>query len=249
MPRSSAKPLVFAASVLALLVCRGASAEPSFCDDEAATQSLSLSLGRPSQGSLLGAAALVDSPFARVLPERHAARCLNYAAPRLVRALMRAGALVQGRIPGSPPLGVGDLSRAHGGSIRPYSKSHQSGRDADLAFYAMTSGKPEPLTDLVAFGNDLRAKSSEKLVFDARRNWTLVRGLLEDPEIEVRWLFIAPALAQALLDEAQRQQANEALLSRAAATLHQPSDAPLHDNHLHLRIRCSSEERARGCQD
>jgi penicillin-insensitive murein endopeptidase len=162
---------------------------------------------------------------------------------------MRAGALVQGSVPGSPPLGVGDLSRAQGGSIRPYSKSHQSGRDADLAFYAVTSGKPESLTDLVAFGSDLRAKTGDELMFDVRRNWVLVRGLLEDPEIDVRWLFIAPALARALIEEAQRSHASEALRSRAAATLHQPSDAPLHDNHLHVRIRCSTEERARGCED
>jgi penicillin-insensitive murein endopeptidase len=191
---------------------------------------------------------LDDSVFAAVLPRRHRQRCLRFGTPRLVRALQRAGAQVHERMPGSPPLGVGNLSRSAGGPLWPYSKSHQSGRDADLAPYQVDAdGRPVPAEDLVTFGPDLRSASGR--VFDVPRTWLLVRALLEDSSIEVKWLFISRPLRRALLEEAQRQKAPPLVISRAERVLHQPSDAPPHDDHLHLRIRCTAAERALGCRD
>jgi penicillin-insensitive murein endopeptidase len=184
-----------------------------------------------------------------MLPERHERRCLNFGTARLVRALARAAQTVQARHPGSPPLGVGDLSRAQGGPIAPYSKSHQSGRDADLAFYATNAkGAPVPASDLVHFDAAGRAEKDRALTFDARRTWTLVEALLDDATIRVEWLFISQPLRALLLDEGKRQGASGTLLARAAQVLHQPSDAPPHADHLHLRILCTDEERRSGCR-
>jgi penicillin-insensitive murein endopeptidase len=225
--------------------------EPSFCG-EVPLADKAASVGKVNRGHLRGAVELQDTSAVRVLPLRHKARCLNWSTPRMVRALEHAGATVQQRIPGSPALGVGDLSRARGGSIVPLSHSHQSGRDADLAFYQLDQhGQPTPALDLFHFDEHGRANLDDgsTLQFDAPRNWALVRALLEDSSIEVRFVFISEPLRTLLLDEARREGTPAELLARASALLHQPNDAPPHDDHLHLRIRCTREERLSGCSD
>ncbi len=205
------------------------------------------SIGRPSRGRLEGAVRLVESDSVRILPRRHRGRCLDWATPRLVAALERAGRKVRERHPGSPPLSVGNLSAARGGPIPPYSRSHQCGRDADLAFYQLDEkGSPVSPEDLSSFDEKLRSLTRR---FDVRRNWALVQALLEDDQIEVKWLFVSRPLKAALLAEGRRTGADEALLAKAKQLLHQPSDAPPHDDHFHLRIRCTASERRRGCSD
>lgn len=222
-------------------------AASSYCSDEPRPASRSASFGRASRGWLKGGVPLVDGASARVLPRRHKERCLHYGTERLVRALARAGAEVQARYEDSPPLGVGDLSRAAGGPIPPYSRSHQSGRDADLAFYVLEQGRSVPADDLVRIGPSLKDPDG-RLVFDVARNWRLVEALLSDDTIEVRWLFVSEPLKRALLDEAKRRGAAQAMLEKAAQVLHQPSDAPPHDDHFHLRIGCAPGERQSGCE-
>lgn len=228
-------------AVLLAIASPAGAREPSFCG-ETADGSVSVSLGVPSNGGVAGAVRFVDTPTARVLPLRHRARCLSWGTARLVRALTLAGAAVAGRHPRSPPLGVGNIGRARGGPI-PYSQSHQAGRDADLAFYLLDrAGKPVAATDLVTIGDDLRG-------LDVPRTWSLVEALVEDPTIEIRWIFVSTAIRGALLDEGGRSGASRRTLRRAGDVLHQPSDAPPHDDHLHLRIRCTPGERRGGCRD
>lgn len=239
---------MYATLLLHALVVQLLSAS-QFCHEQPSEAAHSLSLGRPAEGRLQGAVALIDSATARVLPHRHAARCLRFGTARLVHALHEASARVQQLIPHTPPLGVGDLARAQGGPILPYSRSHQSGRDADVGFYAHSpDGRPVVANDLLRFTQRLRTIDGTAM-FDVQRNWQLVRALLEAPDIEVQWLFVAPFIVQALLREAERDGAPSSLLSRARALLHQPSDAKLHDDHLHIRIRCNDAERLAGCVD
>lgn len=232
-------------SLLALLVL---SADPSFCT-ETPTAAPSASHGRPARGSVDGAAALTESAAVRVLPKRHKARCLSWGTVRLVTAIPAAGDAVRAAVPGSPPLGVGNIGRPRGGSLAPYSHSHQAGRDADLAFYATDAdGLAVPAEDLEHFDDALRSRESTHR-FDVRRNWALAAALLSNPDIDVKWLFVSDALKTALLAEGRRQHAGAALLKRAGEVLHQPSDAPPHDDHFHLRIRCTAAERKVDCRD
>jgi penicillin-insensitive murein endopeptidase len=204
-------------------------AEPTFCGEQP-IPAQSLSVGRSSQGKILGAQALESNEAVRTLPRRHVRRCLNWGTPRLVSALRRAAEAVRQASPGSPPLGVGDLSRARGGPIPPYSRSHQSGRDADLAFYQLDEkGQPVPAEDLLSF--DARGHAERgKRRFDARRNWLLVRALLEDREVDVQWLFVSRPLREALLAEARRLNEPARLIERAERVLHQPTDSRPHDD-------------------
>jgi murein endopeptidase len=235
------------ALALALKAAPALAKEPTFCGEEPTPHAQSLSIGRASNGQLLGARPLESTEAVRVLPRRHVRRCLNWGAPRLVAALHRAAEAVRKHSPDSPPLGVGDLSKARGGPIRPYSRSHQSGRDVDLAFYQLDEqGRPIPAEDLLSF--DARGHADKgRRRFDARRNWLLVRALLEDKEVDVQWMFISRPLRKALLEEARRLKEPAHLLERAERVLHQPSDSGPHDDHFHVRIRCTPEERAAGC--
>lgn len=231
------------ATVLTLLVL----AEPSFCD-ERPTKGESASQGRPSRGRVDGAVQLTESGAVRVLPRRHRERCTAWGTPRLVGALERAGRVVQRTVKDSPALGIGNIGRPRGGSLAPYSKSHQAGRDADLAFYVLDAHGPVAAEDLEHFDGSLRSPDGA-LRFDVARNWALVAALLEDDSVEVKWLFVSNALRARLLAHARQMSADPALLRRAEACLHQPSDAPPHDDHFHLRIRCTSRERTDGCVD
>lgn len=231
--------------VLVLLVV---AADPTFCDERPTTASAA-SHGKPAHGTVDGAVALTGSDAVRVLPKRHRERCLAWGTPRLISALEAAGREVQRRVERSPALGVGNIGRARGGSLAPYSKSHQAGRDCDLAFYRLDAvGRPIEAEDLEHFDASLRSPDGA-LRFDVARNWALVAALLEDERIEVKWLFVSDALKAALLAHARKVKADAALVRLAGERLHQPSDAPPHDDHFHLRIRCTPDERTGGCVD
>ncbi len=220
-------------------------AEPDFCG-EAPEPGAPASIGKPQDGRLVGGVPFLDSADARILPIRHVRRCIRFGTPRLVAALTNAGARVRKEHPGSPPLGVGNLSRAQGGPIRFYSRSHQVGRDVDVAFYPLDAqGRSIAAEDLPRYDAELRAPGDLRL--DVPRNWTLVQALLEDATLDVEWLFVSEAIKAALLAHARQVGAPTELLQRAEQALHQPSDAPPHDDHLHLRIRCTEEERKTGC--
>lgn len=221
-------------------------ASPTFCG-EAPLEGPPRSIGRPSKGSVSGAISLTERDGVQVLPVRHRRRCLTWATPRLVSALERAGAEVQRRVPDSPPLGIGNLGRARGGSLAPYSKSHQAGRDGDLSFYFRNESRPVPPDDLHHVGAGLR--TDDGLTFDTARNWALVASLIEDESIDIEWLFVGEAIKAELLRYATEAKAPAATVRAAQALLHQPSDAPPHDDHFHLRIRCTAAERKSGCTD
>lgn len=222
-------------------------ADPTFCDEQP-TKDPAASHGKPARGSVDGAVALTESGAVRVLPKRHRVRCLSWGTPRLIGALEAAGRAVQQRVEGSPALGVGNIGRARGGSLAPYSKSHQAGRDCDLAFYRLDARGPVAAEDLDHFDASLKSPDGA-LRFDVARNWALVAALLEDEHIEVKWLFVSDALKAALLAHARKVKADPALVRVASERLHQPSDAPPHDDHFHLRVRCTSAERTGGCVD
>jgi penicillin-insensitive murein endopeptidase len=224
-----------------LVSLAGGAHAASYCR-EAPTTSASMSYGAPSNGRVEGAEKFDDTEFARILPDRHRARCLFWGTKRLVRAIARAGESVARQLPGSPPLGVGNIGRARGGGIS-FSRSHHAGRDADLAFYFLDrAGKPVAATDLRIVDGRLSG-------LDVPRTWTLVAALLEDDSIEVQRLFVSRSIKQALLEEGRRRAVSESTLAKATRALHQPSDAPPHDDHLHLRIRCSAAEARVGCRE
>ena len=208
----------------------------------------SLSLGTIRSGSLRRPASLPIEGDHHQIIERHQSRNTNYGTQELVDAIESAARQVYQEHQGAP-LRVGNLGFRRGGRI-PWSSSHQAGRDADLAFYAVNGdGKSVPTPDLIGFDDLGRAEDHDDLYFDIPRNWALVRALLTDQTIKVQWLFVSLGLKNLLLLHALEIGEPLDLVRRASKVLHQPTDAPPHHDHLHLRIGCSQADRLQGCLD
>ena len=222
----------------------------------------SLSWGTHAHGALLGGVALpVEGDGYQVHPDWRA-RGRTFAIEELVGGLTRVFARVEHVAPGGVAY-VGDLSLRRGGDSSLH-RSHESGRDVDIFYYAADrDGNPlSTLPAMLRFADDGTAvawsagKTGRRIReplpnvhLDLGRTWTLVASLLSDPIMEVQWIFVHKPLAELLLQEAEQEQADPALVARAREILHQPTDARPHDDHMHVRVFCPAPSRMFGCAD
>jgi len=220
----------------------------------------SVAMGNFNNGALRRGRKLPDEGPGFVVPTIWRERGANYGTDEIVSAIMRAAKRVAKEHPGGT-LGVADIAMKGGGESKLH-RSHENGHDADLIYYAVDEeGQPiAPVSAMPRYGAGLRSLTVRATPgvtfeeftprkFDVRRNWALVRALLEDPEIEIQFLFIHNRLRNVLLQHARDRRENEELIERAEAVLKQPGDTLPHDDHLHLRIYCSPSDRALGCRD
>jgi len=222
----------------------------------------SASIGTHADGTLRHPALLPLEGDGYVVPTPWRARHANYATEEVVSAVVRASRDVARSDPGGVAA-IGDLSRRAGGGSAEH-KSHQSGRDFDVFFYgvdrdgrailpgdAMFHFAPDGRAVRWSPPHGVRAPAGAvpSVRFDARRNWAFVRALVSDPENEVQWIFTHRALAAALLHEATLQGDDPALVARASFIMKQPSDAEVHDDHMHVRLYCAPADRRLGCVD
>lgn len=217
--------------------------------DDDRTLEGSLSVGTVSNGTVRRPVALEEKGDHHSIIERHRSRRTRWGTREMIELLETTAENVAEAHPDST-LRVGNIGRRGGGDI-PWSSSHNSGRDADLAFYCERAedGEPVEAPDLVRFDAQGRAVSEAGLVFDVERNWTLVSSLLTHPKVDIQWLFISEPLKRKLLEHAREEGEPAELIHRASKVLHQPSDAPPHADHLHLRITCPQQDRLEGCLD
>jgi penicillin-insensitive murein endopeptidase len=186
----------------------------------------------------------------------------DYGTDQLVEAVVRASRTVARQAPGGMAA-IGDLSRRGGGGSIEH-RSHQSGRDVDVFFYAVNvAGRPMPpggvMMHFDRLGRAVRWSPPKGAVapkrpvpdarFDVRRNWAFIRALLQDPEVEVQWIFAQRDLTTRLLQQSVAEGDDPALRARAAQIVRQPSDSEVHDDHMHIRIYCDPSDRAVGCSD
>jgi penicillin-insensitive murein endopeptidase len=226
------------------------------------TDGSSASVGSFNHGALRRGARLPFTGEGYVVPNLWRERQSNYATDELVTAITHAAMRVHREYPGSL-LNIGDMSQKRGGDSVLH-RSHENGRDADLIYYAVDAqGRPALAADSMPRYPywDGRARQPEKQEhgvvygpfsprwFDVPRNWALVRALLEEPSIELQYLFIHARLRDKLLAYAAARGEDPLLLERAEVILHQPGDSAPHDDHLHVRIFCAEDDRAFGCSD
>ncbi|MBN8612819.1 MAG: penicillin-insensitive murein endopeptidase [Deltaproteobacteria bacterium] len=207
----------------------------------------SASIGFAFRGRLRRAVHLDESALIRHAGEYRAGGNF-YGTTELVGLLERAAAQVSRRLPGAR-LSVGELSRQSGGPI-PGHRSHQNGRDVDIAFY-MLDGAQHPY-DPYAFAAFDRLghgiTPNESLTFDDARNWELVARLVADADARVQYIFVADTLKQRLLRTARRRRAPSRVITRAEAVMVQPAHGHPHRNHFHVRIYCPPGDRP-ACED
>lgn len=206
----------------------------------------SVSVGSTSRGYFRSPVALpAQGPGYKLVREPTAA----FGTARMIGFLQRVAKAVKPRPGAGPDLRVGDISLEGGGRIEGHG-SHRAGRDADILYFARNAAGA--IADVGAMRFDRFGQGTldgAHYRFDTARNWALVKAMLTDRDVEVQWIFCSHGLKVLLLEEALAQGEDLELVRRAAWILHRPSNAPPHDNHLHVRIFCSAEERSFGCLD
>jgi penicillin-insensitive murein endopeptidase len=175
----------------------------------------------------------------------------HWGLPRFTEAIARAARVVAVERPGAT-LCAGDLStRSGGGPLAPHF-SHRSGVDADLLFYVTTvEGAPVESPGFVRFGADAigRDESHARLLrLDVERQWLLVKTLIEDPEARIQWIFVSDVVQAMLVDWALARGDSTETIRRAREVMLQPHPGGVHDDHIHVRTMCSSDEIVAGCE-
>jgi penicillin-insensitive murein DD-endopeptidase len=172
-----------------------------------------------------------------------------FGTKRMVGLIERAAAAVRRGAGPGPLLKVGDLSLQNGGRIEGHG-SHRAGRDADLLYFARdASGRPADVGAMRYSRTGEGELDGRRYHLDTARTWALVKALLTDSEVEVQWIFCSHGIKVLLLEEALAEGEDLELVRRAAWILHRPTNARPHDDHMHVRIFCSAEERSLGCAD
>lgn len=186
---------------------------------EPETGPVSLSIGSPDAGLLVNPVALPESAFWTI---RNPVE--TYGTAETITYIQRAIETVQLQFPDSPPLVVGDISRADGGRLNRH-KSHQSGRDVDLGFYYR-----------LGTAGDFRSADARNL--DVPRTWALVKALAAETDVER--IFVDRSI-QRLLQAQARELGEEAWFDDLAGRARHGRDAILqherrHRDHLHVRF-------------
>ncbi len=164
---------------------------------------------------------------------------MRWGLPTLVNMIDRAARAVNKRFPGSV-LDIGDMSQRGGGDVARH-HSHESGRDADLGFYAVDArGKQVHAHGLIKFDPSMASPTVPGARYDLARNWAFVQELLTNPAARVSHIFIAEWIRHEVLAYA-RPRVSHALWDRAAVVMMQPHNSLPHDDHFHVRISCPRE--------
>ncbi len=157
----------------------------------------------------------------------------RWATERTATALRRAFDQVRTRHKLAPAVHVHDASSKEGGPLGDH-RSHQDGRDVDIAYYQKRCPKT---------GCPVRVVKPSEL--DVRRQWTLISYWLRRGDVEA--LFIDHKLQKVLYEHAKKKGVSSKQLrewfeypnppgTRGAIIRHWDS----HRNHLHVRFKPGS---------
>ncbi|HPM75868.1 MAG TPA: penicillin-insensitive murein endopeptidase [bacterium] len=215
------------AALFALLLLLAACAPGRLAPDAAG------SVGRPDDGELRDGVPLASSPDILVLEPAKA-----YGTKELVDLLEMAAEEMRLAYPETAPLVVGHLSQKGGGTLSPH-RSHQSGRDVDVAMYTKDN-------QLV---RGFRGMSAQRL--DIEKTWYFMETLLETGRVQ--YILLDWNLQQIMYEELRvvypQQQLSQWFQyprgrgERRGIIRH----AAGHADHLHIRIHCPETDRY--CQD
>lgn len=211
----------------------------------------SCSAGTRSNCKLLNAAELPEKGvgYRIVSPGRKTA----FGTDEMVFGLMEVGAHMHDRHGEQGVFLVGDISARGGGKLGGHI-NHQGGRDADLGLYVCDDqGRPQG-NRFMKF--DKEGKGPGTMRFDVARNWDFVSLVLENPYFQdMHNILLADWLKALLLTHARERlgkirsplewERQNALIKKAEQKLVQPSSSP-HDDHFHLALACTREDRKGG---
>ncbi|HEY8206969.1 MAG TPA: penicillin-insensitive murein endopeptidase [Myxococcaceae bacterium] len=175
----------------------------------------SISIGFTDEGRLVNGERFPDGDGWMVVdPER------SYATRETIDAVIAAVKQVRAQYPEAPPLRVNQISAREGGWLRPH-KSHQNGRDVDLAFYYPS---PEPV----------RVRAREKYI-DVQKTWALLKALVTLTDVQMVLLDrrVQKVLYDAGLKSGEDKGWLDSLFNGPDALV---KHARRHRDHLHVRF-------------
>ena len=187
--------------------------------------STSESIGAPNRGQLAQAERLPPHRgYVMRDPER------AYATLETTLWMLDAFDAVLAAFPTGSQVQVHDISRREGGRM-PGHRSHQSGRDVDIAYYQKRCS------------GACRFRRLRPDDLDVQRQWTLLESWLREDRVEA--IFIDYSLQEPLYNEARRQGATRGQLRRwfqypsgRTYPLGKIRHFPKHRDHLHVRFSC-----------
>jgi murein endopeptidase len=191
----------------------------------------SMSLGRPSSGSLVNAVPMPTDDGWVVVDPSHA-----YGTAETVENLRKVITLVAAQHENTPALHIGHISGKHGGPLSPH-LSHQAGRDVDLGYYYVEGSKW------------YQPASAQNL--DVERTWSLVRAIIVETDVE--FLLIDRSLHPLLRQHAEAKGEDRAWLDdlfrgTPGRTSPMIRHTKGHATHMHVRFwNPLAQETARRC--
>jgi murein endopeptidase len=225
--------------VLAVLAATARGPDPAVSSDH--------SIGHPFSGHLRGGIPLpATSPY-HVTQSATRRERIFYGTAHLIRFIEDAAKRLSETYPGGAAMSVGNLSFERGGDIS-YSRSHNSGRDVDIAYLVETlDGKPAP-SYYHRFGkNGHSVEAPRRFRLDLKRNWGLLKVMMTSTEAELEYFIVAPYIETMLLDYARSIGEDPETIRRASLMMMLPGYAKVHDNHIHVRVLCTPSDWAEKC--
>jgi hypothetical protein len=195
------------------------------------------SLGAPWEGRLRRATQLPPGEGYHI---RRPAR--SFGTETTVELIERAISETLEAFPDQHVLAIGDISAESGGKITEH-HSHQSGRDADIGLFYKERPAGYPAAFIHADEDNLDCPATFKLLesFLATAN--------EDGGAQV--IFLDFDVQGVLYDWAREHGVSERRLERIFQYAHGPGSPegmvrhePNHDNHMHVRFKCPSDDSA-----
>lgn len=209
-----------------------------------------VSVGQSNRGGLIDAKRLPDRGPGFVARPLWIERGYRFGTDELI-ALVTNVARRMSSGASDVRLVVADLSARTGGrSVLRFHRSHQSGRDVDLLFYTRDAeGRPVEAGEMRVFDANGNATDGSGFTVDVPRTWQLVKQLVTAPEAAVQFIFMYEPISALVLEHAARIGEPQLVIARARTALYQPGRRAPHDDHMHVRVYCSSEDRRYGCVD
>ena len=210
----------------------------------------SISVGTVTNGFIVNPVKLPLSGQAYQVMEQQAGRATNFGTDEMVGLIKKTAMKVAEKYPGSI-MHVANMAACGGGEI-PWSVSHRSGRDVDIAFYMKDAqGHQVHLTKMIGVRPDGTGETddNQQIFFDTARNWAMIKAIITDPDVSVQWIFIANHLKHRLLAFAKEQKEPKDIVKKAAQVMWQPYGSSAHANHIHVRIYCPVDDIMAGCRD
>lgn len=209
----------------------------------------SVSVGRSSDGRIIAPVRLPDRGPGYTTRDVWRTRNQRYGTDELIDLVIAVSSRMSKQVR-DVRIVVADLSGPGGGEARLWHRSHQSGRDVDLLPYMRDAeGKPFEPDAMHVFDDNGLARDGSGITLDIPRTWKLVRELVTAPEATVQWVFMYQPLADKLLAYAEQSKEPEGLIAKARKALKQPGDSARHDDHMHVRVYCSTADKVQGCID